>query len=48
MALMHVVTKERPRTKGSPPSHKWKIAFFISLFVNVILLSTLAHYVMVK
>ena len=33
---MRVVTKDEPRKKGMVPSTKWKIAFGISLIINLI------------
>jgi hypothetical protein len=40
MAVFRAISKENPRQKKLPPSLKWKIAFFISLGLNITLILT--------
>lgn len=40
MAIIRHITKDQPRIKPKPPSLKWKIAFFVSLGLNITLILT--------
>ena len=39
MAIARIVSKNQPRTKVMVPSKKWKIAFSVSLVINLIQLA---------
>lgn len=42
MAVMRQINKENPRQKKQPlPSTKWKVAFGVSIVINLILVTIL-------